>query len=134
MDRVKEKYPKNSIGYIIGDISVVLADLLLSKTTTVVLSDISLAKNLKNHPDLLVEDYLRLDVIIGKGHFVIQDSDRTVAIVLENKTLYHYSLKSTQTGEALFLTSFRKTSFQDVNRLRKKAVKKDLKILKDALP
>ena len=134
MERVKNKYPKNHMGYIVGQISTVLAEILLSETQVVVLSEASLEKNLNNHPDLLPEDYLKLDEIIGKSHFVCQDGTHTVAIAIKHTTLYHYALKSTQTGEAIFLTSFRKTNMKDVNRFRNRAKKGKVNILKDTLP
>ncbi len=134
MERIKSTFSRNSDGYIVGKISTVLANILLSKTDEVVFSEISLAKNFDNHPDLIIEDYLLLPDIIGKSHFVLQDGIRTVAIVLERKTMYHYVLKCTNTGESLFLTSFRQTRDGDLKRLRNKAKKNNLKILKDILP
>jgi hypothetical protein len=134
MERVRKHYPKNHIGYVVGHISTVLAGLLLSETQVVILSEASLEKNLNNHPDLVPEDYLKLGEIIGKSHFACQDGKRTIGIAIECGTLYHYALKSTQTGEAVFLTSFRKTGMQDVTRLRNKAKKGKANILKDILP
>ena len=134
MERIKSTFPRNSDGYIVGKISTVLANILFSKTDEVVFSEVSLAKNFDNHPDLIIEDYLLLPDIIGKSHFVLQDGKRTVAIVLERQTMYHYVLKCTNTGESLFLTSFRQTRDRDLKRLRNKAKKNNLKILKDILP
>ena len=134
MERIKSTFSKNSDGYIIGKISTVLANILLSNTDEVVFSEASLKKNFDNHPDLMIEDYLLLPDIVGKSHFVLQDGKRTVAIVLERKIMYHYVLKCTNTGESLFLTSFRKTRDGDLKRLRNKAEKNNLKILKDTLP
>lgn len=134
MERIKSTFPKNSDGYIVGKISTVLANILLSNTDEVVFSEVSLEKNFDNHPDLMIEDYLSLPDIVGKSHFILQDGTRTVAIVLERKIMYHYVLKCTNTGEALFLTSFRKTRDGDTKRLRNKAEKNNLKILKDTLP
>jgi hypothetical protein len=48
--------------------------------------------------------------------------------------MYHYSLKGTKTGKAVFLTSFRKTKIKDVNRLRKKGRKGKIRIIKDFMP
>ncbi len=136
MERFKKKYPVNTFGYEIGKVSASLARILLSKTQVVTLSKVSLEKNLRNHPDLLVDDYLYLDQIIVEGHFIVQDGERTVVIIREYETLtlYHCVLKSTQTGGGLFLTSFRKTNIKKVESIRKKAKKGLVKILKDKLP
>ncbi len=134
MERIKSILPYNAHGYIVGSISTVLANILLSETVEVVFSEVSLEKNFTNHPELSIEDYLLLPEIIGKSHFMIQDGDKTVAVVLEREILYHYALKCTKSGETLFLMSFRKTSIKDVKRLRKKATKNNMKILKDIFP
>ena len=136
MEKFYKKYKKNEFGFEIGNISVVLANILQSKTKKVTLSDETLRKNLKHHPDLSENDYLQLDEIIGKSHFVAKDGDKTVAIVFnkESKQLYHYALKATKSGKGLFLTSFRKTRMKQVDRLRMKAKNKVIKILKDNLP
>jgi len=134
MERFKLQSTLNPFGYVIGKISVPLSSLLLSQTQTVIFSQASLEKNLNNHKDLLPEDYLKLNDIVGRGHFMAQDGEKTVAIVLEQSVLYHYALKCTQSGEALFLTSFRKTNMNDVTRIRKKGEKGKVIILKDTLP
>ena len=136
MQKFVQKYKKNSYGYEIGTVSAVLSDILLSQTRTVTLSTDTLKKNVKHHPDLSEDDYLQLDEVVGKSHFVAKDGDRTVAIMLnkESKELYHYALKSTASGKQLFLTSFRKTRQKSIERLRKKARENKIKILKDNLP
>jgi len=136
MQKFYEKFKRNKFGFEIGDISIVLANILNSKTKTVTMSNETLTKNLKHHPDLKESDYLLLDDIVGKSHFVAKDGDRTVAIVLNqsNKELYHYALKSTVSGKGLFLTSFRKTNKISIDKIRKKSKENKVKILKDNLP
>ena len=136
MKTFMEKYSKNKFGYEVGKISAVLSEILLSNTQKVTLSEDTLKKNLSHHPDLTEDDYLLLDEIVGKTHFVAKDGDRTVAVVLNknNNQLYHYALKSTQTGKALFLTSFRKTNKISIDKIRKKNKQGKVNILKDNLP
>ena len=81
MEKFIDKYPKNKFGYEVGKISVVLSEILLSKTKIVTFSKESLSKNLLHHPDLSENDYLMLDAIVGKSHFIAKDGDRTVASV-----------------------------------------------------
>ena len=136
MKKFKNKFKTNHYGYEIGKISITLSNLLLCKTKTVTLSNDTLIKNLNHHPDLNEDDYLLLDDIVGKSHLIAQDGEKTVAIVLNknNNQLYHYALKSTKSGEALFLTSFRKTNNISINKIRKKSKKGKVKIIKDNLP
>jgi len=136
MRKFSKKYNKNDFGFEIGKISVMLSEILLSKTRQVTLSNDTLIKNLNHHPDLSEADYLMLDDIVGKSHFVVKDGDKTVAIVLnkDNNKLYHYALKTTSSGKGLFLTSFRRTRLKQVDKLRQKDKKGKIKILKDNLP
>jgi hypothetical protein len=136
MEKFYGKFRKNEFGFEVGNISVVLASILQSKTTKVTLSNETLLKNQKHHPELTEDEYLLLDDIVGKSHFVAKDGDRAVAIVLDkdSKQLYHYALKSTKTGKRVFLTSFRRTRSSEVDKLRKKHKKGEIGILKDNLP
>lgn len=136
MKLFEQKFQTNSYGYEIGKVSLLLSKILLAKTETVTLSRDTLKKNLNHHPDLRENDYLLLDEIVGKSHFVAKDGDRTVAIVLhkDSNELYHYALKATATGKQLFMTSFRKTRQKSINRLRQKGKDKKIIILKDNLP
>ena len=136
MEKFYQKYEQIEYGYNVGTVSVVLSEILLSKTRVVILSSDTLTKNLNHHPDLIVDDYLLLDDIVGKSHFVAKDGNKTVAIVLnkDNNQLYHYALKATKSGKRLFLTSFRKARIKQINRLRDKAKNKKIEIIKDNLP
>jgi len=60
MEKFYKKYKLLEDGYDIGKISVVLSEILLSKTRVVTISDETLTKNLNHHPDLTVKDYLLL--------------------------------------------------------------------------
>jgi hypothetical protein len=134
MKQFYKKYNKNDFGYEVGSISLVLANILCSNTRNVTMSHDTLTKNLNHHPDLEVSDYLLLDEIVGKSNFIVKDGDKTVAIVLQHNQLYHYALKSTKSGNGLFLTSFRRTRKKQIDRLRNKARQGKIKVIKDFLP
>jgi hypothetical protein len=134
MEHFYKKYNQNDLGYEVGSISIVLANILCSNTRGVIMSYDTLKKNLDHHPDLKVDDYLLLDEIVGRSSFIAKDGDKTVAIVLQYNQLYHYALKSTKSGNGLFLTSFRRTNKISVDKIRKKHKEKKVKIIKDNLP
>ena len=129
-----QKYKKSSLGFEVGKISQVLAEKLLSESTIVVMSDETLTKNLSHHPDLKENEYLKLDVILGKSNFIVKDGNRMLAVVLQETKLYHYALKSTKSGKAIFLTSFRRTNKISIEKIRKKCKQGKVVILKDNLP
>ena len=134
MERIFEKYERNEYGYIVATISTSLAKILKSNTNNVVFSEASIKKNMKHHPDIKEEVYKRLDEIVGRTHLIVRDSERNIAIALYMDEMYHYALKATRSGNVIFLTSFRRTKQKDIDRLRKKARKGKVQILKDFMP
>jgi hypothetical protein len=131
---IEELFQRHEEGYIVGMITSEWGRAIGSSSSLVIFSEASVAKNLKNHSDITCEDYRRLGSIIGQADLIIQDGDRTLAVVVEDDLYYHYALKSTQSGRTIFLTSFRRTSEKDIRRLKNRANKNNWRILKDALP
>lgn len=113
--------PKDDDGhFIIGMTNQIIVDTINAKVSYVVISEVSLTKNLNHHEDLDIIDYQKLSYIIMNHHIVIQDGDTTVGVVHIEKHKYYFALKATASGETIFLTSFRKTSDFDLKRLKKK--------------
>lgn len=93
-------------------------DLLGAQTRTVWLSDDTLLKQLINRTGQGVglEDYWRVQGVIEQAQLIVRDGAQTLLFIEHGKRLYVAAVKSTQTGKALFLTSFRETSLDDVKR------------------
>lgn len=117
--------PKDDDGhFIIGMIDQIIIDTINAKVSYIVISEISLIKNLNHHGDLNIVDYKRLSYIVINHHIVVQDGEKTVGVVHIEEDKYYFALKATASGETVFLTSFRKTSNSDLKRLKKKVEKK----------
>ncbi len=110
--------------FIIGMIDQIIIDTINAKVSYVVISEVSLIKNLTHHRDLEIADYMRLSYIIMRHHVVVRDGEKTVGVVHIEEDKYYFALKATASGETVFLTSFRKTSDTDLKRLKKKVEKK----------
>ena len=119
--------------HLVGTISSEISQVIDANTNKVLISNISINKNIKNHQDLTLDDYKKLEILLAKNDFIIKDGEKTVGIVVHDDQLYYYALKATATGSTIFLSSFRKTSEKDINRLRKKSGKLNCKLLKDEL-
>lgn len=91
-----------------------------ASTHTVALSGESLTKNKRAHPDLSLAEYQQLPRIVGTPDMVVQDGERTMVFLQMGDLMYHAALKATRTGAALFLTSFRRTYMEDVERISKR--------------
>lgn len=117
--------PKDDDGhFIIGMINQIIIETINAKVSYAVISEVSLIKNLNHHGDLDIVDYKKLSYIVMNHHVVVQDGEKTVGVVHIEEEKYYFALKSTVSGETVFLTSFRKTSDLDLKRLKKKVEKK----------
>lgn len=110
--------------FIIGIIDQIIIDTINAKVSYVVISEVSLIKNLNHHEDLDIADYMRLSYIVINHHVVVQDGEKTVGVVHIEEDKYYFALKATASGATVFLTSFRKTSDSDLKRLKKKVENK----------
>lgn len=123
---------KNIEGHcIVGKCDELIKKVISSNTQIVVMSNVTIEKNIKHHNDLSVEDYRVLDFMFENYDFLLKDSDKTVGIIYTKTTQYYYSLKSTKSGDSIFLTSFRKTNKHDIKRIRNKSEKGMLEIIVD---
>lgn len=117
--------PKDDDGhFIIGMIDQIIIETISAKVSHVVMSEVSLNKNLLHHKDLEIRDYQMLSYIVSHHHIVVRDGEKTVGVVHVEEEKYYFALKATASGETVFLTSFRKTSDSDLKRLKKKVEKK----------
>jgi len=117
---------KNKEGFtVIGICDELIKSTINANIYEVVISDVTIEKNIKHHDDLTIEDYKVLDDIL------VKDGDKTAGIIYTNKYQYYYALKSTKSGDTIFLTSFRKTNKSDIKRIRNKSKKGLVNIIID---
>lgn len=96
------------------------ADAIGAKQRVAVLSTDTMLKQLGNHADLGIEDYRMLPELGANPDVIVQDGENTVVVVRQGKKAYWAAVKATQTGESMFVTSFRRTHPSDVDALLKK--------------
>ena len=126
-DRFLEGKTKGAFPVAIVDEAI--RDAIGSKTQVVTLSDQTLAKNLDRHPEIGIEDYRKLPQVVREAQLVVQDGDNTFVFLQRDEKLYFGAVKSTRSGEGMFLTSFRLARLSDADAVRRKG-----KVLRDLLP
>ncbi len=97
-------------------------------TQTVLMSDETLAKNKREHPDMPLAVYQQLPDVLENAQLVILEGDRFLVFIRRDGELYHAVVKATQTGQGLYLTSYRLTGEADAARIKRRGV-----VLKDEL-
>ena len=102
--------------YKIGILSKEQMKILNTKGNIIKLSIDSMIKNILEHPDLSIDDYLKLNKILHYPDEFIQDRKNNLRIFknIENK-FYEIIIKSTQNKEENFLTTFHRC---DVSKLK----------------
>ncbi|MGL4906000.1 MAG: hypothetical protein ACRC38_04445, partial [Plesiomonas sp.] len=97
-----------------------------ASTQLVSLSEETLAKQLRHHPELTVDEYLWVQQAIDEGEAIPGNQPNSTVYLLEEHG-YVVVLKVTRDGKQVFLTSLRRLSGkeakrdEEVKRLRKKA-------------
>lgn len=94
-----------------------------ASTRVVELSPETLLKQLREHPEMTIADYMMAQTVISTSPPPIQDGPLSLIYVLEmpgNEATGGYVLvvKATRTGKGLFVTSFRRLSRDDAGRDR----------------
>ena len=102
--------------YKIGTLIKEQIKILSAKENLIKLSIDSMIKNILEHPDLDIEDYLKLNKILHNPDKFIQDRKNNLRIFknIDNK-YYELIIKSTQNKDENFLTTFHRC---DVSKLK----------------
>jgi hypothetical protein len=88
-----------------------------AETRIASLSVETMAKQVKEHPELTGLDYLMVQRTIDAATIIVQDTPQSLIFVLEDKAAgYVLVVKATQSGKGLFVTSFRRLSADQVKR------------------
>ena len=86
------------------------------QTDVVRLSADTMAKQLREHPEILAEEYRHVQDALDRG-IPIRESDKALLFLLEDAG-YVTVVKATQSGRAAFMTSFRRLSSEEAKRER----------------
>lgn len=89
---------------------------LALKSNLVRLSAATVTKQAAQHPELAAVEYTHVQDALERGR-VVQESDREMIFILEDEG-YVSVVKATKTGQAAFLTSFRRLSADKAKRER----------------
>lgn len=88
-----------------------------ARTQLVALSEDTLKKQLREHPEVTLKEYAQVQDIVDRGREIIDAKDGSLIYVLEERG-YVAVIKATKTGKAIFMTSFRRLSSDEVRRDR----------------
>lgn len=113
---------KDHYRFPVGVLDNELKKLFESENKTVYLSYDTLLKNKKNHPELTIEDYRFLPVIIDKANTIIKSGDVKYMFIRRDDRLLLAVVKATQDKKELFCTSFRYTNPADIEYYKKKGI------------
>ena len=125
-----EWYRRPAGAFPLAYLSKAVAERLNAKTQLVALSEDTLAKQQRHHPELTAAEYGVVQTAIDQGEQVLDAKDGSLIFILENEG-YVTVIKATRSGKGVFLTSLRRLSSreaqrdQELQRLRGKAQRKE---------
>ncbi|MFC2974353.1 phage minor head protein [Azotobacter bryophylli] len=93
-----------------------VAERLGARTQLVALSEDSLAKQRKHHPEIVQDEYAMVQATIDRGMEVPGNQANTTVYVLDEEDGYVTVLKVTREGKEIYLTSLRRLSRDQVKR------------------
>ena len=111
------RQPATGSRFVIAALDEDLKRRLGAKQKAVLLSDETLAKQRKHHPELALAEYRLLPKMINTGMVIKEPGQRLV--FFESKStgkLYMAVIKTTENGDENYLTSFRQTTDKDMRR------------------
>ncbi|MDD2610238.1 MAG: hypothetical protein PHX60_11245 [Giesbergeria sp.] len=87
--------------------------LLLSRPTA--------EKQYREHRDIVAADYRKVQAMLDKGE-VFRDREMHLGLLHDQGSWFYAVIKTTKTGKAVFLQSFRRTNVSDIERMRARSV------------
>ncbi|WP_137971876.1 phage minor head protein [Pseudomonas sp. F(2018)] len=123
-----EWYRKPAGAFPLAYVGKELAERMGAKTQLVAFSEETLAKQLREHPEITLGEYGVVQTAVDQGEQILDARDGSVIFILEEEG-YVTVVKATKSGKGLFMTSLRRLSSrqalrdQELRRLRKKADK-----------
>lgn len=116
---------KNPQGYFaVGVVDDRIKQALKADVSVCCLSDETLLKNQKHHPDLTIDDYKLMNQVLGEYDILVQDTAKSVVAVKEiaDKN-YWLAVKVTRAGNEIFTQTFHLTRQNDIKRLLAKGTR-----------
>ena len=110
---------KNPQGYFaVGVVDDRIKQVLKAETVVCCLSDETLLKNQKHHPDLQLDDYLQINKVLQDYDILVQDTEKTVVSVkkIANKS-YWLAVKVTRNKNEIFVLTYHLVKERDIKRL-----------------
>ena len=105
-------------------IAVIPDDLRLAlpaDSALLLLSRDSAQKQQREHPDILPKDYQLVQAMLDRGE-VFRDREMHLGLLHDEGAWFYAVIKTTKTGKAVFLQSFRRTNVNDIERVRARSV------------
>jgi hypothetical protein len=97
-----------------------LREAIGAKAQTVVMSDVTAAKQKLHHPEIRAEEYRHVQKVVDYGDS-FQEADNTLVFMLDEPDGFVAVVKAAKAGEELYLQSYRRVSRDDAVREKQKA-------------
>ncbi|MFL1552490.1 phage minor head protein [Pseudomonas sp. D47] len=110
-------YRRPAGAFVVAHLDHNVATRMGAKTQLVAFSEETLKKQLREHPEVTIQEYSLIQSVVDRGRAITDAKDGSLIYVLEEAG-YVAVIKATKTGKAIFMTSFRRLSSREAQRDR----------------
>lgn len=80
----------------------------------------SLIKNIIEHPELTLREYLNIENYITEADYILKKGTKHLIYFRISKYIYQFVIKSTKTGREMFITTFHRASIKQLIKDKKR--------------
>ncbi len=102
--------------YNVGNLTTAEMQAIQAKTANVKLSADTMIKNMINHCELTIDDYKNIRKYIENADFILKSSNKNLIYFKINNAIYQIVIKTTKDKQENFLTTFHKSSKQQLKK------------------
>ncbi len=107
--------------YAIGVVDDLIKNTLQAQTSVCLLSDETLLKNKDHHPDLTLDEYIKINGYLKNYDMLVQDTDNSVVAIKQDEgRQYWLAVKVTRRKNEIFINTYHLTREHQIETLLKK--------------
>lgn len=80
----------------------------------------SLIKNMIEHPELTLREYLNIENYIAEADYILKKGSKHLIYFRISRYIYQFVIKSTKTGSEMFITTFHRASIKQLIKDKKR--------------
>lgn len=102
--------------YYIAQFSKDILTIIGSSKSNIKISLDTLIKNIIEHPEISINEYLKIQIYVETAEYVLLKNDKKLIYFKIDKNLYQFVIKTTKNNDENFITTFHKASIKQLEK------------------